>query len=122
MIELYRNIRRRREELGMSQDTLARRVGYTSRSTIARIENGEIDIPQSKILAFAEALRTTPAELMGWTEESEEYVLGAERFYENLQPYERKILDRVQLLSRSNQIAVLGIINQLIKAQEENNK
>lgn len=122
MIELYRNIRRRREDLGMSQDTLARKVGYTSRSTIARIENGEIDIPQSKVMAFAEALHTTPAELMGWTEESEDYILAVEHFYSSLQPYEQKILDRVQLLSTGNQIAVLGIINQLIKAQEENKK
>ena len=88
MIELYRNIRRRREDLGMSQDSLARKVGYTSRSTIARIENGEIDIPQSKVLAFAKALHTTPAELMGWTEEAEEYVLSAEHFYDSLQPCE----------------------------------
>lgn len=69
MLDLYKNIRERRKELNMSQDELARKVGYTSRSTIARIENGEIDISRSKILAFADALRTTPAELMGWSDE-----------------------------------------------------
>lgn len=65
MLDLYINIRNRRKELGMSQEELARKTGYTSRSTIARIENGEIDIPQSKIKAFAEALKTTPSDLMG---------------------------------------------------------
>lgn len=65
MLELYKNIKRKRLELGMSQDELAKRVGYTSRSTIARIENGEIDISRNKIFAFAEALNTTPGELMG---------------------------------------------------------
>lgn len=74
MLDLYINIRNRRKELGMSQDELARRVGYTSRSTIARIENGEIDISRSKIVAFANALKITPGELMGldgtWEEEA----------------------------------------------------
>lgn len=65
MLELYQNIRNRRKELRMSQEELAKKVGYTSRSTIARIENGEIDIPQSKIMAFADALKTTPSDLMG---------------------------------------------------------
>ncbi len=53
----------------MSQQDLADKTGYTSRSSIAKIEAGERDIPQSKIVAFAEALGTTPAYLMGWTDE-----------------------------------------------------
>lgn len=69
MLELYQNIRSRRKELGMSQDELAKKVGYTSRSTIARIENGEIDISRSKIIAIAKALKTTPSDLMGWSDE-----------------------------------------------------
>ena len=66
---LYENIRRRREELGMSQEELAHRVGYTSRSTIARIERGDINIPQDKIILFARALKVLPEFLMGWTED-----------------------------------------------------
>ena len=65
MLDLYVNIRNRRKELGMSQEELAKKVGYTSRSTIARIEKGEIDISRDKIFAFADALKTTPSELMG---------------------------------------------------------
>lgn len=63
---LYENIRARRLALGMSQGDLAQEMGYTSRSTIAKIESGENDITQSKIEAFAKALKTTPATLMGW--------------------------------------------------------
>lgn len=66
-MELYLRIKQRREELGLSQEELAHMLGYRSRSTIAKIEAGVNDIPQSKILAFAEALSTTPAELMGFT-------------------------------------------------------
>ena len=68
MLPLYDNIRRRRIELGISQQELANMLGYTSRTTIAKIEAGAIDIPQSKIVAFAEALNTSPGILMGWTE------------------------------------------------------
>ena len=62
---LCQTIRQLREQLGLSQDELAKRLGYKSRSTIAKIESGSNDIPQSKIAAFAAALETTPARLLG---------------------------------------------------------
>lgn len=68
MLELYENIKKLREEKGMSQDELAELTGYTSRSSIAKIEKGLVDLQQSKILAFAKALGVTPSELMGWTD------------------------------------------------------
>lgn len=68
MLELYKNIRKRREELGLSQLELAELTGYTSKTSISKIESGSIDLPQSKIKAFADALRTTPSKLMGWAE------------------------------------------------------
>lgn len=55
MLELYRNIKQLREEKGLSQDELARLTGYTSRSSIAKIEKGEVDLQQSKILAFCKS-------------------------------------------------------------------
>lgn len=65
MLELHENIRARRVALNMTQQELAKKLGYKSTSTIAKIESGENDIPQAKIAAFAAALDTTPAELMG---------------------------------------------------------
>lgn len=65
---LYDRIRLRREELGMSQEDLANKLGYKSRSTINKIELGINDITQSKIASFAKALDVTPAWLMGWEE------------------------------------------------------
>lgn len=73
MLDIYVNIKNRRQELGMSQETLARKVGYTNRSTITRIEKGEIDLPIGKVIDFARALHTTPGELMGWTEDDEQH-------------------------------------------------
>lgn len=57
-----------REAARMSQAELARRVGYTSRSSIAKVEKGLVDLSESKIKQFAEVLGTTPADLLELTE------------------------------------------------------
>ena len=66
MIKLYQNIKNLREERGLSQDALAKLTGYTDRSSIAKIEKGQVDLQQSKIELFAKALGTTSYDLMGW--------------------------------------------------------
>jgi repressor LexA len=68
MLNLYKNIKERRIELKMSQDTLAELTGYRDRSSIAKIEKGEVDISESKIREFAKALKVSPRKLMGWDE------------------------------------------------------
>lgn len=65
MLELYKNIKRIREEKGMSQEELAKLVGFKSRSSINKIEMGVNDITQSKLVAIANALGVSPGELMG---------------------------------------------------------
>ena len=77
-------IRNRRIELGMSQDELAKKVGYTSRSTINKIENGKNDISQSKVREMADALDTTISYLMGWDN------------VDRLTAYESKILEAIR--------------------------
>ena len=69
MATLYDRIRSRRTELGLTVEELAHKMGYKDKSSISKIENGKADIPQSKIAAFADALETTPAYLMGWEEQ-----------------------------------------------------
>lgn len=56
----------RRQQLGLSQTQLAERLGYSDKTAISKIENGISQLNQSKIVAFADALQTTPAYLMGW--------------------------------------------------------
>lgn len=68
MLDLYVNIKKLREEQGMSQDELAELTGYTSRSSIAKIEKGLVDLPQTKIISFAKALNVSPSQLTGWNE------------------------------------------------------
>lgn len=62
-------IKNLREQLGLSQTELALKVGYKDKTSIAKIEAGKVDLPQSKILAFANALQTTTSYLFGDIEE-----------------------------------------------------
>lgn len=56
---------------GITQDELAKMVGYSSRSTINKIEKNERNVDQSMIVKFAKALDTTPTFLTGWGEDNE---------------------------------------------------
>ena len=56
----------------MSQDDLAKKLGYKSRSSINKIERDASGLPQSKIVAIANALNTTPAYIMGWESDKPE--------------------------------------------------
>ena len=61
-------VRNRRQELGLSMDELAKKVGYTGqagRTSIYKIETGRQDVPASKVKAIAAALETSEAYLMG---------------------------------------------------------
>ncbi len=65
-MDIGQRIRQRREALEMTQDELAKKVGYKSRSSINKIEADGRGLPQTKITKFAEALGTSPMWLMGW--------------------------------------------------------
>lgn len=69
-------IKAQREALGISQDELARKLGYQSRSSINKIESGERDLPQSKIKAIADALCVSPSFIMDWEEKPAYVVLS----------------------------------------------
>lgn len=60
-------IRQLREDRKMSQDELAQRCGYKSRSSINKIELSR-KLPADKIEILAKALGTTPGYIMGWEE------------------------------------------------------
>ncbi len=69
MLKLYSNIKKLREERGLSQEALAKLTGYSDRSSITKIEKGLVDLQQSKIELFAKALGTSVRELVGWDDE-----------------------------------------------------
>lgn len=67
------NIKRRREELGITQEELSKRLGFKSKSSINKIELGIQDLGQSKIKTCADALGVTPSYLMGWEDDVVDY-------------------------------------------------
>lgn len=67
-MKIGEKIKQRRLELGWSLQELTDKMGYANKSSVARIESGEIDPPQSKVVKFAEVLRTDITYLMDWEE------------------------------------------------------
>lgn len=70
-MKIGEKIKLRRNELGLSQRDLAARMGYSHHSTIARIEAGTVDIPQSRIVKFSEVLGVSIDYLMNWEQVKE---------------------------------------------------
>ena len=59
-------IKDRRMELGWSQRDLASKMGYSNNATIAKIEQGKVDVSQARLEQFAQVLGVSVAHLMGW--------------------------------------------------------
>ena len=109
------NILYMRKRLGMTQEELATRMGYKSKSTINKIEMGINDIPQSKIVKFAEVLGTTPAHLMGWNDEELEINSPEEP---KLSEGEEMLLDLFRRVPEDKQELVLQMIRVALGSQE----
>ena len=120
-------IKRRREELGMSQEELAKKVGYKSRSSVNKIEIDGRGLPQNKIVLFAKALETTPAYLMGW-EELDSYFSGREasnetyrKFADNIERHHgrtKELLNIYSQLSDENKDKTLQYSKNLLSIQQ----
>ena len=66
MQDIMSRMKKRREELDMSYQTLSDKVGI-SKSTLQRYETGYIkNMPVDKLEDIANALQVSPAYLMGW--------------------------------------------------------
>ena len=107
------NILLMRKQLGLTQEELAKRMGYKSKSTINKIELGINDIPQSKIVQFAEVLGTTPAHLMGWKEDVKNPPEEPE-----LSEGEKTLLNLFRQVPEEQQQLVLGMIRAALGTKE----
>lgn len=65
-------IKKRREELGLTQAELAERLGYKSRAAICTVEKDKEDMTTTRIRKYAMALGVSPGYLMGWEPEADE--------------------------------------------------
>ena len=107
MKTIYERIRDLRTEHGMSQDDLAKAMGYSDRSMITKIEGGRVDISQKKIVAFAEILGTTPRYLMDGDPVNEEIESASE---------DKKVLFR---LARNAKPEAIRAAVAVLKSMEE---
>lgn len=120
-------IKKRREELGMSQEELAKKVGYKSRSSVNKIEIDGRGLPQNKIVIFAKALETTPAYLMGWEKMSDEDIgntFANDNLFEiignisALSPQEKKHFTNYLQLLEINRKKADDYVEQLLSIQQ----
>lgn len=56
--------KQKRREAGLSQDTLARAFGYTHRANVSKMEAGKLDWRFKHVIALADLLGVTAAELV----------------------------------------------------------
>ena len=100
MSKFGEKVRKIRMELGMTQEELATRMGYSSKSTITKIEQGIRDVPQNKIAKFAEALGTTPAVLMGWVDEETGKKNDARASIAFQSSYDKELFEMIKKISK----------------------
>ena len=124
MTEIGNKIKELRTQLGLTQEELAAKVGYKTKSAINKIELGINDLPQKKIVAFAEALETTPATLMGWDEETYDILHEtATEMYkkeptdtDGLTDNQKLLIDFAKTLSEDQATLALRLLKSLVEA------
>lgn len=114
MSTVSENILLLRKHLGWTQEELAKKMGYKSKSTINKIELGINDIPQSKIVKFAQVLGTTPAYLMGWNESEK----NLPQDKQDLSEGEKALLELFNRVPEDQQKLVLQMIRAALGNQE----
>ena len=62
-------IKQARIAKGLTQEELAEKLGYKSRSSVNKIETGGRDIPRSQIKKIADVLDVSPVSLLGFEDE-----------------------------------------------------
>lgn len=110
-ISVGQRIKERRMALGMTQRDLAAALDYAHHSTVARIESGAVDLSQSRLAQFAEALHTTTAWLMGWEKEPEDLADLAAALIQD--PGMLALFEKIRGLSASDQEAVRVMVDAL---------
>lgn len=110
-MELADKVRSRREELRLTQEELAQRMGYKSRVSINKIENGRA-VSQKIIVRLAEALDVTVPYLMGWDEKPAEELqdMGAMAAQLLMDPAAMEVMQKYMAMDESDRQAVRGFM------------
>lgn len=110
-MSLANRVKQQRERLGLSQEELARRMGYSSRTSINKIENGR-PCSQKIIARLAVALDTSIPYLMGWDEAKEKPTVQDDGLTEN----QRILMDFVKLVPDDKAEMILKVIRSIVES------
>ena len=116
-MDLATRVKTRREQLGLTQDELAKRMGYKSRVSINKIENGR-PVSQKIIVRLAEALGTTPPYLMGWTNDVEEESIVAKpttKQDDGLTESQRKLIEFAKTVPEDRAAWILSVMKKILE-------
>lgn len=108
-------IRKRREELGYTQDELAKKLGYKSRSSVNKVEMAR-EIPMKKVKLYADVLDMTVPSLMGW--EEPKIVIEMADMDTNLIRMEKRMKEyalKMSKLHEEDRNYIMGMIDRLGK-------
>lgn len=117
-------IKQKRLELNMSQEELAFKCGYKSRSSINKIELAR-DLPLRKVELVAKALEVEPSYIMGWEEEAfhddlDAYSFGAILGDISKNPVLNEAVEKLIRLNPDDQKVVCNLINSLYEKVSTN--
>lgn len=104
-------IKKRRIELGMTQQELAEKIGYNSKTAISKIEMDERDLRQTKIKPIADALETTVEYIMGW--EDDEITRKLDQFSAN-----QVIIEAVSSMSEGEKQELLNYMRYILSKRQ----
>ena len=116
MSNIGERIKKRRKKLGMTQEDLSNKLGYKSKTTIAKIENRVID--------FAKALHTTPAYLMGYSDLNAPNDISAklQELIDQLQDRENLQFDQKPMDNMTRELLRMNLENTLAVTRLNNGK
>lgn len=113
-------IKRRREELGIGQTDLAKKVGISKQSLYKYEKDIITNIPTDIVERLASVLDTTPAFIMGW-EEKPDIAIEFEQYFQESGQASRLVayLNAFAKLSKKSQDNVIDYMNYQIKKESE---
>lgn len=115
------NIKNKRKELGLTQEALADKCGYTAnnkRSTISKIEKGVNDVSASKLREIAKSLDVPVSELTKGAEHIQQKMLVCDLLEQCYSSNAYELIELFSKLDTIDQGKVLGTINTLLDAEK----
>ena len=111
-MKIGEKIRQRREQLGYTQEELALKLGYASRSSVNKVENSE-EVSMKKVKMYAEALNTSVAYLMGWEDDFSIETAKTDVALTNMEKRVKSYALKLAALPKEKQEQIMNLIDML---------